>query len=232
MGGNGTRAEARGQRPLPGPAELRHAGACINVRRDKPAVTDMRHLALIVLSAMMAGTLHAEGEPVPLFPKIALETNKGTIVVELDGNRAPITVANFVTYVRDGHYDGTIFHRVIPGFVAQGGGYDRDYEERPTRAPIPNESGNGLSNAEGTIAMARQNPPHTATSQFYINLGDNDALDPNPRRWGYTVFGQVVEGMDVLAAIAAVPTGGAGPFGSDVPQAPIIIEKARLLGPE
>ena len=167
-----------------------------------------------------------------MFPKIALETTKGTIVVELDGNRAPITVANFVTYVRDGHYDGTIFHRVIAGFVAQAGGYDREYAERPTRSPIPNESGNGLSNAEGTIAMARQNPPHTATSQFYFNLADNDALDPNSRRWGYTVFGQVVEGMDVLAAIAAVPTGPAGPFSSDVPQAPIVIERARLVAPE
>ena len=150
-------------------------------------------------------------------------------VVELDGNRAPITVSNFVTYVRDGHYDGTIFHRVIPGFVAQAGGYVTDYEVKPTRGPIPNESGNGLTNDEGTIAMARQNPPHTATSQFYINLADNDALNPNPRRWGYTVFGQVVEGMDVLAAIAAVPTGSGGPFPSDVPQAPIIIESARLL---
>jgi cyclophilin family peptidyl-prolyl cis-trans isomerase len=192
----------------------------------------MRSLALLVLSAVLAGAALAEGEPIPLFPKIALETNKGTIVVELDGNRAPITVANFVTYVRDGHYDGTIFHRVIPGFVAQGGGYGPDYAERPTRDPIPNESGNGLSNAEGTIAMARQNPPHTATSQFFINLADNEALDPNPRRWGYTVFGQVVEGMDVLAAIAAVPTGAAGPFSSDVPQAPIILEKARLIDPE
>jgi cyclophilin family peptidyl-prolyl cis-trans isomerase len=217
---------------MPETVALRPAGACINVRRNSPLGTHMRRLALIALSAVMAGPALAEGEPVPLFPKIALETNKGTIVVELDGNRAPITVANFVTYVRDGHYDGTIFHRVIPGFVAQGGGYDREYGERPTRAPIPNESGNGLANAAGTIAMARQNPPHTATSQFYINLADNEALDPNPRRWGYTVFGQVVEGMDVLVAIAAVPTGGAGPFGSDVPQAPVIIEKARLLEPE
>jgi cyclophilin family peptidyl-prolyl cis-trans isomerase len=192
----------------------------------------MRRLAILLIAALCAGPAQAEEESIPMFPKIALETTKGTIVVELDGNRAPITVANFVTYVRDGHYDGTIFHRVISGFVAQAGGYDREYAERPTRSPIPNESGNGLSNAEGTIAMARQNPPHTATSQFYFNLADNDALDPNSRRWGYTVFGQVVEGMDVLAAIAAVPTGPAGPFPSDVPQAPIVIERARLVAPE
>jgi cyclophilin family peptidyl-prolyl cis-trans isomerase len=189
----------------------------------------MRSLAVLLLTTMTAGWAFAQQESIPLFPKVAIETNKGTIVVELDGNRAPITVSNFVTYVRDGHYDGTIFHRVIPGFVAQAGGYVTDYEEKPTRGPIPNESGNGLTNDEGTIAMARQNPPHTATSQFYINLADNDALNPNPRRWGYTVFGQVVEGMDVLAAIAAVPTGSGGPFPSDVPQAPVIIESARLL---
>lgn len=189
----------------------------------------MRSFAALLLTGLVAGWAQAEQEPIPLFPKIAFETNKGEIVVELDGNRSPITVGNFVTYVRDGHYDGLIFHRVIPGFVAQAGGYDVEYEERPTRPPIPNESGNGLSNGEGTIAMARQGPPHTATSQFYFNLSDNAALDPNPRRWGYTVFGQVVEGMDVLTAIAAVPTGSAGPFPSDVPQAPVIIERARLV---
>jgi cyclophilin family peptidyl-prolyl cis-trans isomerase len=189
----------------------------------------MRRLVILVLTTFIAAWAQAEEEPIPLFPKIALETNKGTIVLELDGNRAPITVGNFVTYVRDGHYDGLIFHRVIPGFVAQAGGYDGEYEERPTRSPIPNESGNGLSNETGTVAMARQNPPHTATSQFYINLADNDALDPNPRRWGYTVFGQVVEGMEVLEAIAAVPTGSGGPFPSDVPQAPIFIERATLV---
>lgn len=167
-----------------------------------------------------------------MFPTIAIETNKGEFLLELDGSRAPITVANFVRYVRDGHYDGTIFHRVIPGFVAQGGGYENDYSERPTRPPIPNESGNGLSNARGTIAMARQNPPHTATAQFYINLGDNGALDPNPRRWGYTVFGQVVAGMDVIDTIAAMPTGSGGPFPSDVPQAPVVITKATLVAPQ
>lgn len=189
----------------------------------------MRTLASLLLFIAAATAIPAAAQqPIPLFPTIALQTNHGEIVLELDGKRAPITVANFVTYVRDGHYDGTIFHRVIPGFVAQGGGYTVKYDERPTRDPIPNESGNGLRNVQGSIAMARQGEPHTATSQFYINLGDNNALDPNPRRWGYTVFGQVVSGMEVLEKIAAIPTGSGGDFPSDVPQAPVIIESASL----
>ena len=189
----------------------------------------MRKLASLLIFIAAAAAIPAVAQQsIPLFPTISLQTNHGEIVLELDGKRAPITVANFVTYVRDGHYDGTIFHRVIPGFVAQGGGYTVEYDERPTRDPIPNESGNGLTNVQGSIAMARQGEPHTATSQFYINLGDNNALDPNPRRWGYTVFGQVVSGMEVLEKIAAIPTGSGGSFPSDVPQAPVIIEKASL----
>jgi cyclophilin family peptidyl-prolyl cis-trans isomerase len=189
----------------------------------------MRKLASLLIFIAAAAAIPAVAQQsIPLFPTITLQTNHGEIVLELDGKRAPITVANFVTYVRDGHYDGTIFHRVIPGFVAQGGGYTVEYDERPTRDPIANESGNGLTNVQGSIAMARQGEPHTATSQFYINLGDNNALDPNPRRWGYTVFGQVVSGMEVLEKIAAIPTGSGGSFPSDVPQAPVIIEKASL----
>jgi len=189
----------------------------------------MRTLAsLLLLIAAIATVPAVAQQSIPMYPTITLETNQGDIVLELDGKRAPITVANFVTYVRDGHYDGTIFHRVIPGFVAQAGGYKTDYEEKPTREPIPNESGNGLRNVQGSIAMARQGAPHTATSQFFINLGDNDALDPSPRRWGYTVFGQVVEGMEVLEKIAAIPTGSGGRFPSDVPQAPVIINKASM----
>lgn len=189
----------------------------------------MRKLASLLIFIAAAAAIPAVAQQsIPLFPTISLQTNHGEIVLELDGKRAPITVANFVTYVRDGHYDGTIFHRVIPGFVAQGGGYTVEYDERPTRDPIANESGNGLTNVQGSIAMARQGEPHTATSQFYINLGDNNALDPNPRRWGYTVFGQVVSGMEVLEKIAAIPTGSGGSFPSDVPQAPVIIEKASL----
>jgi cyclophilin family peptidyl-prolyl cis-trans isomerase len=150
-------------------------------------------------------------------------------VLELDAARAPKSTVNFLRYVRDGHYDGTIFHRVITGFVAQGGGYDAEFAERETREPVQNESKNGLSNERGTIAMARTQDPHSATAQFYINLADNARLDGAEGRWGYTVFGRVVDGMDVVDAIAAVPTGPGGPFRSDVPQAPIVVREARVL---
>ena len=186
--------------------------------------------ALLLLAA--APALPQEDTGIELFPRILVETSHGDFALELDGPRAPISVVNFVTYVRAGHYDGTIFHRVIPGFVAQGGGYTPGYEEKPTRGPVPNESGNGLSNERGTIAMARTGDPHSATSQFYINLGNNEALDPQPARWGYAVFGRVVEGMDVLDKIAALPTGPAGPFPSDVPQSPVVIEKVSVVGAE
>jgi cyclophilin family peptidyl-prolyl cis-trans isomerase len=173
--------------------------------------------------------LAADDPSVPLFPRIAVETTQGVFILELDGSRSPITVANFVRYVNDGQYDGTIFHRVIPGFMAQAGGYIADYEEKPVRAPIPNESGNGLKNERGTIAMARMGQPHSATSQFFINLVDNAALDPSPRRWGYTVFGLVVDGLDVLDKIAEIPTGSGGPFPSDVPQSTVLIKSMKLI---
>ena len=164
------------------------------------------------------------------YPQVRFETNRGAFVLELDAARAPITVANFLTYVDDGSYVGTIFHRVIPGFVVQGGGYTTDFEQRPARGTIPNESGNGLRNERGTVAMARLRPPHSATRQFYINLRDNDTLDPRSGRWGYAVFGRVIEGLDVLDRIAGVATGPGGPLSSDVPQAPVIIESTSLLG--
>ena len=131
----------------------------------------------------------------------------GSFVIELDTERAPLTVANFLEYVRAGHYNGTIFHRVINNFVAQGGGYDEKYVEKPTRAGIPNESGNGLSNRRGTVGLARTGEPHSGNAQFYINLADNPALDPQASRWGYAVFGRVVEGMNVVDDIGAVATG-------------------------
>lgn len=186
---------------------------------------------LVAIALILACGLAAAAEPkdVPPFPRIEMKTSLGSFVLELDGRRSPRTVANFVEYVREGHYDGTIFHRVIQGFVAQGGGYDAEYRERPTREPVVNESGNGLSNRRGTIAMARTSAPHSATSQFYVNLGDNAQLDPNGRRWGYCVFGEVVEGMEVIDKIAAVATGPGGSFRSDVPQEAVIIESAKLL---
>ncbi len=169
-------------------------------------------------------------QPNTLYPQVELETNMGTIVVELDRTRAPLTVDNFLTYVVKGHYDNTLFHRVIADFVVQGGGLDLNKEERPTSEPIVNESGNGLSNLTGTIAMARENEPHSATSQFYFNVVDNEKLDPSSRRWGYAVFGEVTSGMEVLAAMALVPT----EFNSklewpDFPVQDIILKKATLL---
>lgn len=171
----------------------------------------------------------ANAQDIPLYPKVLIETNRGDITLELDGRRAPITVYNFIQYVQSGHYDGTIFHRVIPGFMAQGGGFDAEYTEKEARNPIPNESGNGLSNRTGTVAMARTGEPHSATSQFFINVADNDRLDPSAQRWGYAVFGSVVGGMDVVEDIVASPTGPGGPFPTDAPQTLIVIEKVSIV---
>ena len=150
---------------------------------------------------------------------MALDTSLGKIVLELEPDKAPKTVDNFLTYVREGFYDGTIFHRVIPGFVIQGGGFTADMVQKKTHDPIVNEADNGLKNLRGTISMARTPDPDSASSQFFISVADNAALDhrgKNPRDWGYAVFGRVVEGMDVVDAIVKVPTGTRGPF-SDVP---------------
>ncbi len=161
--------------------------------------------------------------------KVRLATTAGDIVVELDPAKAPKTVANFVAYVRAGHYDGTIFHRVIDSFIIQGGGYRPDLSEKPTRAPIPLESRNGLSNLRGTIAMARTGVPDSATSQFFINVADNVGLDqPNARDGeGYAVFGKIVQGMDVVDRIKAVPTRAEGEF-QNLPAKPVIIRKATV----
>jgi cyclophilin family peptidyl-prolyl cis-trans isomerase len=172
--------------------------------------------------------------PVPLTsapsaPEVKIVTSEGDITVRLNPARAPLTVKNFLAYVKSGFYDGTIFHRVVPGFVIQGGGFTTKYKEKKTRAPIPNESGNGLSNRRGTIAMARESEPHTATAQFYVNLADNAKLDPRPDRWGYAVFGKVVSGMKVVDKIASVPTGPVGPFKRDAPQVPVVIKKIVLV---
>jgi peptidyl-prolyl cis-trans isomerase A (cyclophilin A)/peptidyl-prolyl cis-trans isomerase B (cyclophilin B) len=165
-------------------------------------------------------------------PQVELKTNIGSIVVELYPAKAPKTVENFMQYVKDGHYKGTIFHRVIPNFMIQGGGFGSDFSEKKMRAPIPIEADNGLRNDIGTIAMARTSDPNSATAQFFINHKDNDFLNytsPTQRGWGYTVFGKVTKGMDVVNRIAAIPTGPRGPFPSDVPSQPVIIEDARIL---
>ena len=187
-----------------------------------------RLLVLALLALTAATAVADDAKKIPLFPEVKFETSEGDFVVRLDGRRAPLTTRNFVGYVRDGHYTGTVFHRVIPGFMAQGGGFDKDLTEKPTRDPIANESGNGLSNLRGTIAMARTGDPHSGKAQFYINLVDNQRLDPSPRRWGYAVFGTVTEGMETLDKIAAIPTGGKGQFRSDVPETAVIIKQATV----
>ncbi|TVP11866.1 peptidylprolyl isomerase [Shewanella sp. KCT] len=185
--------------------------------------------ALLLLAfSSLAQALDIQSDTI--YPKVKLETTMGNIVVELDRKRAPITVDNFLTYVVKGHYDNTLFHRIIPGFVVQGGGLNPKLEEKPYGKPIVNESGNGLSNGLGTIAMAREDDPHSATAQFYFNVGDNKRLDPSKRRWGYAVFGEVTEGMEVLEAMAEVETQINTKLGwPDFPVQPIILKKATLL---
>ncbi len=170
------------------------------------------------------------GEKMSANPKIKLETSKGTMVLELDAEKAPKSSENFVNYVKDGFYDGLIFHRVIPNFMVQGGGMNPDMSEKGNKTPIQNEANNGLKNDRGTVAMARTNDPHSATSQFFINLKDNDFLNhtsESPAGWGYAVFGKLVEGEDVIDAIAAVKTGNHGHHG-DVPLEPVTIIKATV----
>lgn len=164
--------------------------------------------------------------------QVSLETTKGTILLELNSKKAPKTVANFVQYVKEGAYDGTIFHRVIPNFMIQGGGFDKDLVKRPTHAPIPNEADNGLDNDRGTIAMARTSDPNSATNQFFINVVDNKMLNftaKTPRGWGYAVFGKVVKGMDVVDAIKSVKTGACGRFQRNCPTEAIVIKKASVV---
>ena len=166
-------------------------------------------------------------------PSVRLETSMGGITVELDAAAAPGTVANFLEYVGAGFYNGTIFHRVIPGFMIQGGGMDVAMREKATRAPIRNEAGNGLKNARGTLAMARTSDVHSASAQFYVNLVDNDFLDhagDDPAHFGYAVFGRVTDGMETVDAIARVATRKAGPH-EDVPAKPVVITKAQVVGP-
>ncbi|MDR2876563.1 MAG: peptidyl-prolyl cis-trans isomerase [Chromatiales bacterium] len=161
-------------------------------------------------------------------PRVLINTSEGDIVLELDRTKAPVTVDNFLAYVDDGFYNGTIFHRVIKGFMAQGGGFTADFEQKSTKKPIKNEADNGLKNDRGTIAMARTSDPQSATAQFFLNTVNNGFLNfnsPTPNGWGYAVFGRVVEGMDVLDRIEAIPTGHGGPFPRDVPRTMVTIEK-------
>jgi peptidyl-prolyl cis-trans isomerase A (cyclophilin A)/peptidyl-prolyl cis-trans isomerase B (cyclophilin B) len=184
--------------------------------------------AFVITFAGLTGTTPAQAVSDAKPVKIVMETSKGTIELELDAAKAPISVANFVSYVKKGHFDGLIFHRVIPDFMVQGGGFTPDMQQKPTDANIENEAKNGLKNVKGSIAMARTPNPHSASSQFFINLKDNSFLDyPGQDGWGYCVFGKVSKGQDVVDAMAAVATGRKGPHG-DVPVEPIIIKSAKL----
>ncbi len=190
--------------------------------------------AIATVALAFSGALHAQSAAsspgsaaAPVV--VTLETTTGVIVLELDAQRAPRTVANFTQYVNDGFYPGTIFHRVIPGFMIQGGGFTKEQQQKTTRAPIAIESNNGLKNLRGSIAMARTSDPNSATAQFFINLVDNSFLDyPGRDGNGYTVFGHVVQGLDVVDKIAAAPTTNRGPAFSNLPLTPIVIEKARI----
>ncbi|HUO44885.1 MAG TPA: peptidylprolyl isomerase [Burkholderiales bacterium] len=184
----------------------------------------MKHWFPALLAALLfsTGALAAN-------PQVEIRTSMGVITVELYPDRAPKTVNNFLGYVKSGQYNGTIFHRVIAGFMIQGGGFDTGFNEKPTGAPIPNEAANGLKNEVGTVAMARTADPDSATAQFFINVVDNAGLDyPRPDGFGYAVFGKVVKGMDVVNQIAAVQTGPRPPY-DDVPLTPVVIENVKLL---
>ena len=175
-------------------------------------------LAFACGAAQAADKIHAH-------PHVLIETTMGDIKLELDGKLAPLTVAHFIGLVDSGFYDGLIFHRVIPGFMAQTGGYTPSLTLKEDDNTVPNESGNGMSNMRGTVAMARTNDPHSANSQFFINVADNNRLDPGNNRWGYAVFGYVIEGMEVVDEIVSVQAGPQGKLRSDVPVIPIVIKK-------
>ena len=167
-------------------------------------------------------------------PQVEMKTSMGTVVIELYPDKAPLTVDNFLKYVNERHYDGTVFHRVIPGFMIQGGGFGPDFSEKPARKPVRNEAANGLRNETGTIAMARTPDPHSATAQFFINVADNESLNfrfPTQEGYGYCVFGKVVKGMDVVNRIVKVQTGPGQAGHQNVPVKPIIIERAQLITP-
>ena len=190
-------------------------------------------LALVTL-AFAAASGVAQETPAPASgpsPRVKVMTSAGSFVIELDQVRAPLTVAAFLGFVNKGFYTGTVFHRVVPGFIAQAGGYTSDLEPKPVTENVFNESGNGLSNMRGSVGLARTTEPHSGTSQFFVNLADNLDLNPRPTRWGYAVFGKIVEGMEVVDDIGHRPTGPGGPFDRNVPVEPIVIEAIQVLTP-
>lgn len=182
--------------------------------------------SLLCLFALSWTLVCSAQDKVPAYAYIKFETTEGDVILEINGRRAPITAANFLALVDDGYYDGTIFHRVIPDFMIQGGGYTPGPKLKEPSEHIFNESGNGLRNLRGTIAMARSTEPHTAKAQFFINVKNNNSLNPEKDHWGFTVFGVVIEGMEIVDLIANVRTGPRGELAEDVPNVPIVIKKA------
>lgn len=199
----------------------------------------MKQLPLIaglILATCLTSSFAAETPPKPAptptpvpSPQVQVVTSMGNFTIELNAERAPLTVANFLKYVDQGHYTGTIFHRVVANFVIQGGGFDVNGKAVPAPSKVVNESGNGLTNERGTVGLARAGEPHGGDAQFYVNLYDNEALDPNKTRWGYAVFGKVVSGMDVVDKIGNVATGSHGMFKEDAPVQPVIIQKIERV---
>lgn len=202
----------------------------------KSLLATLMLVAPLTLAAQAAKPAQAAPAPAATAPDVVLHTSQGDITVALYPDKAPKSVANFLQYVRDGFYDGTVMHRAIPGYLVQGGLYTRDLQPKRTRPAIASEADNGLSNLRGTLAVARGADPNSGTSQFFFNLVDNRRLDFTGNQsgltWGYTVFGKVIKGMDVVDKIAALPTRGLGPFAADVPNPLVVIDSARIVGDE
>jgi cyclophilin family peptidyl-prolyl cis-trans isomerase len=195
-------------------------------------------VASFAITVAFLSPLRAAEKPAPAAPEktappvyVQVVTSAGSFTIELNAERAPLTVAQFLKFVDQGYYSGTIFHRAVPGFIIQGGGYDVDYKLKGNPPKVVNESGNGLTNQRGSVGLARPPGPHDGDVQFYVNLADNAALDPNQTRWGYAVFGKVVQGMEVADQISLLPTGAKGPFKENAPLKPVIIEKIEHVAP-
>jgi len=192
-------------------------------------------LGMICLHPSVAAEKAADPKPAPkpasaaYSPQIQVFTSMGNFTIELNPERAPLTVANILAYVDAGHYTNTLIHRAVANFVIQGGGFNADYTPKAATLKVPNESGNGLSNVRGTVGLARTSDPHGGNAQFYVNLNDNAALDPNATRWGYAVFGRVIDGMDVVDRIGNVPTGAHGPIKEETPIKPVVILKIERV---
>ena len=188
-----------------------------------------KSVLLSALSGLFLSFLFQSSAQAASVERVRVTTNFGAFVIEMQRDRAPLTVDNFLFYVKSGYYTNTLFHRTISNFVIQGGGVGLDYKAKPTQKPIPNEAGNGLKNLRGTVGLARASGPHSGDCQFYVNVADNADLDPLPTRWGYAVFGKITEGMEVIDRISISPTGAMGPFKADAPLEPVVIQKAELI---